>query len=99
MKYTYKAAKSMNNSERSGIDNIRAEHIQYAPPSVHQKIAHSILNTIAKDGNSSYELKIGIVKALPKPGKKKGPHDNLRPNILRSGLRKLLTICLMRQTR
>ena len=64
---------------------------------VHENIAH-ILNTTAKDGNPPDELKIGILTPLPKPGKKKGPPENLRPIILLSVLRKLLTICLMRRT-
>ena len=46
----YEAAKSMKNGKSSGIDDIHAEHIKYAPPSVHENIAH-ILNTTAKDGN------------------------------------------------
>ena len=36
----YKAAKSMNNGKSSGIDDIHAEHIKYAPPTVHENIAH-----------------------------------------------------------
>ena len=93
----YEAAKSMKNGKSSGIDDIHAEHIKYAPPSVHENIAH-ILNTTAKDGNPPDELKIGILTPLPKPGKKKSPPENLRPIILLSVLRKLLTICLMRRT-
>ena len=75
----YEAAKSMKNGKSSGIDDIHAEHIKYAPPpSIHENIAH-ILNTTAKDGNPPDELKIGILSPLPKPGKKKGPPENLRP--------------------
>ena len=36
----YEAAKSMKNGKRSGIDDIHAEHIKYAPPSIHENIAH-----------------------------------------------------------
>ena len=43
------------------------------------------------------ELKIGILNPLPKPGKKKGPRENLRPIILLSVLRKILTICMIRR--
>ena len=42
-------------------------------------------------------MQIGILSPLPKPGKKKGPPANLRPIILLSVLRKLLTICLLRR--
>ena len=93
----YEAAKSMKIGKSSGIDDIHAEHIKYAPPSIHANIAH-ILNTTATDGNPPDEIKIGILTPLPKPGKKKGPPGNLRPIILLSVLRKLLTICLMRRT-
>ena len=68
----YEAAKSMKNGKSSGIDNIHAEHIKYAPQSIHENIAH-ILNTSAKEGNPPDELKIGILTPLTKPGKKKGP--------------------------
>ena len=87
----------MKIGKSSGIDDIHAEQIRYAPPSVHENTAH-ILSTTAKDGNPLDELKIGILTPLPKPGKKKGPTENLRPIILLSVLRKLLTICLMRRT-
>ena len=64
----YEAAKSMKNGKSSGIDDIHAEHIKYAPSSIHENIAH-ILNTTGKDGNPPDELKIGILTPLPKPGK------------------------------
>ena len=80
----YEAAKSMKNGKSSGIDDIHAEHIKYAQPSVHENIAH-ILNTTAKYGNPPDELKIGILTPLPKPGKKKGPPENLRPITSMSG--------------
>ena len=57
----YEAAKSMKNGKSSGIDDIHAEHIKYAPPSIHENIAHNKLNTTAKDGNPPYELKVGIL--------------------------------------
>ena len=39
----YEAAKSMKNGKSSGIDDIHAEHIKYAPPSIHENIAHIII--------------------------------------------------------
>ena len=80
----------------SGIDELTAEHIKYAPTSVHDAIAN-IFNTTARIGDPPNELQIGILSPLPKPGKKKGPPANLRPIILLSVIRKILTICLMKR--
>jgi len=88
-----KAAKSMKNGKSCGIDNIHAEHIKYAPSSIHNEIAE-ILNETAETGKYPKELKIGIL-TLPKPNKKKGPRENLRPIMLLSVLRKILTICMI----
>ena len=43
------------------------------------------------------ELTHGLLTPLQKPGKQKGPPANLRPIIILSILRKLLTICLLRR--
>ena len=37
----------------------------------------------------------GLLRPLQKPGKKKGPPENLRPIILLSVIRKILTICML----
>ena len=92
-----KAAKSMKNGKSCGVDNIHAEHVKYASNSVHETIAE-ILNETAETDNFPSELKIGVLTPLPKPGKPKGPRENLRPIILLSVLRKILTICLIRRT-
>ena len=89
-----KAAKSMKNGKSCGIDNIHAEQIKYAPQYVHTEIAE-IFNETAKTGEYPKELKTGILTPLPKPNKKKGPRENLRPIMLLSVLRKILTICLI----
>ena len=72
------------------------EFIKYAPPNVHRTIAE-ILNNIAKTGKYPDELITGILTPLQKPGKKKGPPENLRPIILLSTIRKILTICLLKR--
>lgn len=43
------------------------------------------------------EIKQGVLVPLQKPGKKKGPADNLRPIILLSILRKILAICVIKR--
>ena len=71
-----KASVSMKNNKSCGMDNMHAEHIKYAPPHVHESIA-SIYNNIAESGNSPTEIKTGEFIPLLKPGKPKGPHENL----------------------
>ena len=55
------------------------------------------MNRAAETGEYPEELVIGILSALPKPGKTKGPCESLRPIILLCILRKILTICLIRR--
>ena len=50
---------------------------------------------MADTGQHPSEIKIGVLIPLPKPGKRKGPVENLRPIILLSVLRKILAICLI----
>ncbi len=91
-----KAARSLKNNKSTGIDNIKAELIKYAPNNVHKLIA-DIYNETAKSGGYPEELVAGILTPIQKPGKTEGPPDNLRPIILLSILRKLLTISLLKR--
>ena len=90
-----KAVKSMKNGKSCGEDCIYVEMIKYSPPEIHQKIA-DILNNLDED--TPEEVIRGILSALPKPGKPKGPPANLRPIILLSVLRKILTIIMLKRT-
>ena len=92
-----KAAKSLKQNKSCGMDNIKAEMIKHAPSSVHQLIA-DIYNKTAETGEFPEELIAGILTPLQKPGKTKGPPENLRPIILLSVLRKILTIILLSRT-
>ena len=56
-----------------------------------------LLNEIAKTGEAPKEITLGILTPLAKPGKKQGPCANLRPIILLSILRKIISICLIRR--
>ena len=90
------AAKSLKNNKSPGIDCLNAELIKYGPEEVFQEIADT-LNEIAKTGESPNELTKGILVPIPKPGKPQGPPSNLRPVILLSVLRKILSICMLRR--
>ena len=89
-----KAAKRLKNGKSPGSDEVNLEMIKYAPRSIFKEMAE-IYNTVAKDGDSVMELKLGLLRSLQKPGKAKGPTENLRPIILLSVLRKILTMCLI----
>ena len=92
-----KATSSMKNGKSCGIDGLNAEYLKYAPPTIHTSVAE-LLNKTAATGDHPLELKLGILNPLQKPGKKKGPRENLRPIILLSIIRKILTICILRRT-
>ena len=92
-----KAVKSLKNNKSAGCDNINAENIKYAP-CLHTHIAY-LLNLIAETGNYPDEIKLGLLTPIQKPGKSKGPPENLRPIILLSTLRKILAICVTNRIR
>ena len=53
---------------------------------------------MAKTGDYPKEVKTGILIPIPKPGKKQGPPQNLRPIILLSVLKKILAIIMITRT-
>ena len=91
------AVKSLSNNKSAGCDNLKAELIKHSPDTIFQGIA-ILLNHIASTGEYPKEVKTGILVPLPKPGKKQGPPQNLRPIILLSILRKILAVIMIRRT-
>ena len=87
-------AKKLNNDKAPGPDKLKAEFIKHAPMSTFDQIAE-IFNSTAETGDAPKALVHGLLHPVPKPGKKKGPPENLRPIILLSILRKILTIALL----
>ena len=92
-----KAAKKLKNGKTPGPDNVELELIKYAPIELHKEIA-TIFNKVAETGEPVTELVPGLLRPLQKPGKAKSPPENIRPIILLSVLRKVLTICLIDRT-
>ena len=89
-----KAVWTLKNNKSPGMDQIIVDLIKYSPEAVYKKIA-AIYNNIAATGKHPNEITHGILRALQKPGKPKGPTSNLRPIILLSVLRKILAVCIM----
>ena len=78
------------------MNQINVELIKYLPEVVYEKIS-AIYNNIATTGKHPNEITHGILIALQKAGKPKGPTSNLRPIILLSVLRKILGVCIMKR--
>ena len=92
-----KASKGLKNGKSSGIDDLHAEFIKYAPGEVYQNMAE-IYNDTAETGKNPEELKICLLSPVQTPNKSIGPCQNLIPIILLSILRKILTICMINRT-
>ena len=75
------AIKKQKNNKSAGCDQIRSEHLRNAPHALIQEITN-LLNNTTETGNYPKELKIGHLTPIQKPGKPKGPPENLRPIIL-----------------
>ena len=88
------AIKKQKNNRSPGNDGITVEMLKYAPDKIYEIMAE-IYNSIAETGDLPKELIEGILCAIQKPGKKKGPPENLRPIILLSIIRKTLAICII----
>ena len=84
----------MKNEKSAGPDELEIELIKYASTEIHNEIAN-IFDTLASTGEKLQELILGVLRALQKPGKERGPAKNLRPIILLSIIRKILTICML----
>ena len=88
-----KAASKLKNNKSPGCDGIVAEMIKCAPDEIFERIS-TIYNNMSREGDFPEEVILGVLRALQKPGKSKGPVQHLRPIILLSILRKILAICL-----
>lgn len=90
------AISSLKNNRSAGKDNIRAELLKYGPVIYSVEIAN-LFNEVAEKGVFPEELVQGLITALQKPMKKKGPPENLRPITLLSMLRKIMANCLIKR--
>ena len=71
-----KAVWALKNNKIPGMDQISIELIKYSPEVVYEKIA-DIYKNIVSTRKHPNEIMHGILRALQKPGKTKGPTSNL----------------------
>ena len=84
-----KSISKLNNNRSAGYDTITAELIKCGPE-ILQSIIKTILNNCFEQ-HKQIDIGKGILVALQKPGKPKGPVKNLRPVILLPIIRKILS--------
>jgi hypothetical protein len=86
-----RAAQKLKNGRACGPDNIPSELLKYAGDSYFSTYAN-IINECFETNTVIDELGQGIITPLQKPGKPKGPKENLRPLTLSNGVRKILSL-------
>ena len=91
-----KAIMSLKTNKSTGIENVKAELLKIGPETFCDEIAQ-IFNETASTGIFPKELILGIITAIQKSRKKKGPIENLKPTTLLSVLRKILDTCMMKR--
>jgi len=84
------AARRLKNGRAAGPDGMPAELIKYGPPSLHRSLAALYTTAISEDKPMS--IGHGALIPLQKPGKVRGPPANLRPIVLLTVLRKVLSL-------
>ncbi|GFR95619.1 retrovirus-related Pol polyprotein LINE-1 [Elysia marginata] len=85
-----KSFNSLNNNNAPGEDEIHAELLKYGTPLLDQTIVDIFNTTFNK--HEKIDINGGVLIAIQKPGKKKGPPNNLRPITLLNSLRKALSV-------
>ena len=83
----------LKNNKATGRDDVHAEFIKYGTNKLSVQMA-TLLNKTSETGEYPEEIKHGILTPLTKPPKK-DERVNVRPIILLSVLRKVVTINLI----
>lgn len=92
-----RAAERLNNGKAAGPDNIPGELLKYGSESLHQDLADILNESFVHDEDLS--LGDGSLIVLQKPGKPRGPLSNLRPIVLFTALRKVLSTITLHRVR
>ncbi|GFR87168.1 very-long-chain enoyl-CoA reductase [Elysia marginata] len=88
---------NLNSGLAPGSDNISGEFLKFAPHLIDNKIAKILNQTFER--HEDLNINEGLLIALPKPGKPKGPPQNLRPIILLNSIRKMLSTIVLNRIR
>ncbi|GFR93300.1 LINE-1 reverse transcriptase-like protein [Elysia marginata] len=88
---------NLNNGRAPGSDNISGEFLKFAPHLIDNKIAKILNQTFER--HEDLNINEGLLIALPKPGKPKGPPQNLRPITLLNSIRKVLSTIFLNRIR
>ncbi|GFR89371.1 very-long-chain enoyl-CoA reductase [Elysia marginata] len=88
---------NLNNGRAPGSDNISGEFLKFAPHFIDNKIAKILNQTFER--HEDLNINEGLLIALPKPGKPKGPLQNLRPITLLNSIRKVLSTIVLNRIR
>ncbi|GFR72839.1 RNA-directed DNA polymerase from mobile element jockey [Elysia marginata] len=91
---------SINNLKKGrapGSDNISGEFLKFAPHLIDNKIAEILNQTFER--HEDLNINESLLMALPKPGKPKGPPQNLRPITLLNSIRKVLSTIVLNRIR
>ena len=92
------AASKLKNNRACGPDFVPNELLKYA--CAHNETAQwiaQLLNAAVEGKIHLNEIGDGILIPLQKPGKPQGPLSNLRPVVLLNGIRKLLSLILLKR--
>ncbi|GFS04552.1 very-long-chain enoyl-CoA reductase [Elysia marginata] len=88
---------NLNNGRAPGSDNTSGEFLKFAPHLIENKIAKILNQTFER--HEDLNINEGLLIALPKPGKPKGPPQNLRPITLLNSIRKVLSTKVLNRIR
>ena len=91
------AIHQLRNNRAPGLDGVKSEEIQCLADT-HRKTLAKMFNEMFKQ-KQHLDIGSGKLILLNKPNKKKGPLENLRPIVLLSAIRKVLSIITLNRIR
>ena len=93
------AITKLNLNKATGPDQIQAELLKATQDTVAPQLAEIFNNCFEKEVDIDLNINLGNLLLIQKPGKPKGPIANLRPIVLLSTFRKILSIVTLGRIR